>query len=196
MATRHLSQSDLDLVYKKELKQIGKQGFEEFRKEIQEKSKKPEAKNSIFLCHSHLDKTIVNKMLALFQGLNVDLYIDWMDDSLPSHTDKNTASAIKTKIAESQKFLFLATYNALRSKWCNWELGLAYSSKGENDFAILPIESKSGKWLGSEYLQLYPEMQINSLDQEVTITEKDIRINFYNERVIDFRSWLQKSGRQ
>ena len=195
MATKHLSQNDLDIVYKKELKKIGKQGFEEIRKDIQEKSKEHESKNSIFLCHSHLDKTIVNKMLALFQGLNVDLYIDWMDDNLPSQTDKNTASAIKTKIDESQKFLFLATYNALRSKWCNWELGLAYSSKGENDFAVLPIESKSGKWLGSEYLQLYPEMQINSLDRGGAITEKDIQINFYNERVIDFKSWLQKPAR-
>lgn len=194
MTTKHLSQKDLDIVYKAEIKKEGKERFENLKKNIHQKSGSIITKNSIFLCHSHLDKTIVDKILALFQGFNIDLYIDWMDTTLPIQTDKNTASAIKDKIEKSQKFLFLATYNALRSKWCNWELGLAYSSKGENDFAILPIESKSGKWQGNEYLQLYPEMQIDFLNTGDLITEKDIRINFYDTKIMDFRSWLNETN--
>jgi hypothetical protein len=113
-----------------------------------------------------------------------------MDVDLPVFTDKNTASIVKSKIDNSDKFLFLATYNALRSKWCNWELGLAYSSKGENDFAVLPIESRTGNWKGNEYLELYPEMQLDFLREPSTINVDDLKINFYNERLINFDKWL------
>lgn len=190
--TKHLSQNNLDQFYKEELKKIGKTGIEEIKKN--QKLKSLSSKNkSIFLCHSHLDKTIVNKMVMLFNKLDVDLYVDWMDKDMPELTDRNTASLIKDKIDKSYKFIFLATYSALRSKWCSWELGLAYSSKGENDFAILPIDSRSGKWSGNEYLQLYPEMQIDKLDTVESLTAEDINISFYDSRVIKFTEWLKIS---
>lgn len=188
--TKHLSQTDLEKIYKAEVKKLGISRFEE----IKNARRNGEFKNgpTIFLCHSHLDKTIVNKVLALFNTLGVHTYIDWMDTSMPTETGKNTGSIIKQKIESSDKFLFLATYNALRSKWCNWELGLAYSAKGEGDFAVLPIESKSGNWLGNEYLALYPEMQIEALDSIETLNAEDIAISFYGDKKLSFRSWINK----
>lgn len=186
---KHLSQNNLDQLYREEVKKIGKEGIEEIKKSQREKRNSNENK-TIFLCHSHLDKTIVNKMMILFDNLEIELYIDWMDVNMPELTNRDTASIIKDKIDKSHKFIFLATYNALRSKWCNWELGLAYSSKGENDFAILPIESRSGKWTGNEYLQLYPEMQIDLMNFD-SLTASDIKISFYEKRIIDFNEWLR-----
>jgi hypothetical protein len=183
---RRLSQRDLDLLYRAEPKANRKSQADK----SEEHRNVNNSRRSMFLCHSHLDKTIVAKILILFQKLNVDLYIDWMDVDLPVFTDKNTASIVKSKIDNSDKFLFLATYNALRSKWCNWELGLAYSSKGENDFAVLPIESRTGNWKGNEYLELYPEMQLDFLREPSTINVDDLKINFYNERLINFDKWL------
>ncbi|WP_379090725.1 TIR domain-containing protein [Pedobacter sp. UC225_65] len=188
METKHLSQNALQKIYTSEVKKIGLEGLEGLKSEKRSRIQGPQS-SSIFLCHSHLDKTIVNKMLLLFNKLNVDLYIDWMDDSMPELTDRTTASIIKEKIDSSSKFIFLATYNALRSKWCNWELGLAYSSKGEKDFAILPIESKNGNWSGNEYLQLYPEMQMNIIDEQ-DVDTGNIKINFYNQNTIDFENWI------
>lgn len=187
--TKHLSQTDLEKIYKAEVKKVGIHRFEEVKKNLRNNIIKVDEQPTMFLCHSHIDKTIVNKVLALFNTLGVNIYIDWMDSSLPRETDKNTGSIIKQKIENSDKFLFLATYNALRSKWCNWELGLAYSAKGETDFAVLPIESKSGKWSGNEYLALYPEMQIE-LDRIEALTAEDIAINFYGDKKVSFNNWL------
>ena len=101
-----------------------------------------------------------------------------MDNSMPKVTDRNTAELIRAKIQHCNRFIFLASYFGLRSKWCDWELGIAYSTKAIDEIAILPIESKSGRWEGSEYLQLYPTMEIgnynlNSIDiNQVVISKK------------------------
>jgi hypothetical protein len=188
--SRLLSQTDLDRVYKSDEKKQNKHKISSSHQESTALGNLP-LKHSIFLCHSHLDKTIVKRVLALFQQLEVDLYIDWMDISLPDIVDRQTATLIQQKIRQSKKFLFLATYNALRSRWCNWELGLAFSTKEEGDFAILPIESRSGNWSGNEYLQLYPEMQIDFLDSPELLTQQDISINYYTNRKIKFDQWLE-----
>jgi TIR domain-containing protein len=187
-----LSQKDLDQLLKTQIKRKGKSVIRDVRGKFRPPSLSTKATN-IFLSHSHLDKTIVDKILSLFSDLDVQLYIDWMDESLPGYTNRHTALLIKEKIADSQKFLFLATYNALRSKWCNWELGLAYSSKGENDFAILPIESKSGRWVGNEYLLLYPEMQVDFLSVTGPVRGEDVKINYPNEKSLNLKEWLAQN---
>lgn len=184
---KSLSQEKLNKFYRKELKIVGKTELEEIKDRRKSLIK---AGHSIFLCHSHIDKTIVDKMLVLFNKLKIDLYIDWMDTNMPAITDKGTAEIIKEKIHSCDKFIFLATYSGLKSKWCNWELGFAYSSKSENNVAILPIESKSGKWAGNEYLQLYPEMEIDLFGKDDDLTSEDISINFYGERIIGLSQWL------
>lgn len=188
--SKQLSQSDLERLYRSEIKKNGKNRLEEVKDSLRPLGQTA-LKSSIFLSHCHQDKTIVDKVLTLFSGLEIDIYIDWLDNDMPQHTNRQTASLIKQKIDDSHKFLFLATYNALRSKWCNWELGLAYSSKGENDFAILPIQTKTGKWAGNEYLLLYPEMQIDVLNLTEPIKANEINITFFNGKTVDFNEWLK-----
>ena len=108
---------------------------------------------------------------------------------MPVVTDKNTAALIKDKIQHCHKFLFLATSRALQSKWCDWELGIAYSIKKENEMAILPIESKSGKWKGSEYLNLFPEMEFETADLD-NVEVRDIKIRYTQAKYILLEKWL------
>lgn len=184
---KRISQNDLDKFYRKELKAEGRKIVQE-RIETRRGQQDPSAK-TIFLSHSHIDKTIVFKIESLFNKLNVNLYIDWMDKSLPSHTTKDTAHAIKDKIENADRFLFLATYHGLRSKWCNWELGMADTLKGEGKLAVLPIESKSGNWKGNEYLMLYPEMKIDSIDLDF-INANDISIVETGGNSLSLENWL------
>lgn len=183
-----ISQTDLKEIYKKEVKELGETRIAEIIKEkrnIQSEGKKAK---SVFLCHSHQDKTIVDKITIFFNRLDVNIYVDWMDNAMPKVTNGETASMIKSKIEFNNRFLFLATYYGLRSKWCDWELGLAYSIKKVTELAILPIESKSGQWRGSEYLKLYPIMVIKEDELEhansnsVTI-EKD-------HNIVTLEQWL------
>ena len=187
---KFISQTDLDRIVRHEVRKNGKGFIEQVKSEKRQFNKG--VNKSIFLSHSHKDKTIVDKMVLLFNKLDIELYIDWMDITLPEFTDRSTALMITEKIGKCNKFLFLATYNALRSKWCNWELGLAYSSKGESDFAILPIESRSGKWTGNEYLHLYPEMKLDMSRPIEELMESDISISINENEPVDFRHWFEK----
>ncbi len=179
---KHLSQNELQRFYNKEIKSRGKNEIEKALEEKRSMEKATKNKKSIFLCHSHLDKTIVSKIALLFNKVDFDIYIDWMDKALPKVTDKNTASMIRDKIKHCHKFLFLATSRGLESKWCDWELGIAYSIKKENEVAILPIQSKSGNWKGSEYLNLFPEMEFDVTDLD-RVAVNDVKIRYTENQV-------------
>lgn len=186
---KFISQTDLETFFKTEASTLGKSGVKEKIDKTRSESKGSNAIKTIFLSHSHLDKTIVNKIGLLFSKLNTELYVDWLDKTLPEETNKVTADTIKVKIQECNHFLFLATYHGLRSKWCNWELGVADSLKKSKNLAILPIESKSGNWKGNEYLQLYPEMKFETTDLEL-LTVDEIKIHELDGKIISLKKWL------
>lgn len=54
---------------------------------------------------------------------------------------------------------------------------------------MLPIESNSGNWRGTEYLQLYPEMKFDKNRLEV-ITQEEILIQFREKQDISLKQWL------
>lgn len=110
-------------------------------------------RKSAFLCHSHKDQDIVRGLVVLFQEAGVELYIDWLDNTMPDKPNKTTAKKIQGKIKETDIFLFLATSNSKASRWCPWEIGYAdASSKG---IYIIPTQDSYGTVYGNEYLELY-----------------------------------------
>jgi len=192
--SERISQTNLGKLYNLEEKSLGKERVNEIIREIRNLGDKEKNSRTIFLCHSHLDKLIVKKIILFFYRLSVDIYVDWMDSAMPKVTNRNTAVTIKEKIENCSRFLFLATYSGLKSKWCDWELGLAYSLKGEEELAILPIESKSGKWHGSEYLKLYPVMLFELDDFEFVTAEKVTIRNDSKNREKSLIQWLENNN--
>ena len=75
---------------------------------------------------------------------------------MPRVTSGKTASKIKTRIRQCDKFILLATNSAVESKWCNWELGYGDSQKFDNnDIAILPLKKADmtdSAYKGNEYI--------------------------------------------
>lgn len=182
-----VSQTNLEQFYRKEFRK----GKADALSQIEEiRSGEGKKSNTIFLSHSHKDKTIVDKISLLFSSLDSNLYVDWLDKTLPEQTNRETASAIQSKIRDTKHFLFLATYHALRSKWCNWELGIADSMLSERKLAILPIESRGGNWAGNEYLNLYPEMKIDGENLDNLTIEK-IFIQQLDGKKIPLKDWLK-----
>jgi hypothetical protein len=115
---------------------------------------------SVFLSHSHTDKDLIDDAVAFLKKLNVNIYVDWLDETMPEKTSGETAQKIKNKIILSDKFLLLATNKAVGSKWCNWELGIGDTFKFSKDcLAILPLADNIGHWTGNEYLQIYPRIE-------------------------------------
>jgi hypothetical protein len=121
------------------------------------------ATTSIFLSHSHHDKDVVEQAKIFFENLGIKIYVDWADETMPERTTGVTATKIKNQIiALNDKFVLLATNNAVDSKWCNWEVGIADPFKfPPKKFAILPLADNSGTWKGNEYLQIYPRIELN-----------------------------------
>jgi hypothetical protein len=127
---------------------------------------KATASTSIFLSHSHHDKDIVEQAKIFFENLGISIYVDWADETLPEKPDSATAIKIKHQIISvNDKFVLLATNNAVASKWCNWELGVADPFKlPTKQIIIFPLADNSGNWTGNEYLKIYPRLERGSLN--------------------------------
>jgi hypothetical protein len=113
------------------------------------------SQQTAFLCHSHKDHFLVKGLQNLLHENGWDVYIDWLDEELPSSPNKETAEKIKAKIAQTDWFLFLATNNSTSSRWCPWEIGYADSIQPHEKIIMIPTEDDNGSWHGNEYLQLY-----------------------------------------
>jgi len=118
------------------------------------------SRNTVFLSHSHEDADLILAAMNFLLTIGVDVYVDWLDDSMPAVTSGETATKIKAKIAECERFVVLLSEKSVESKWVPWELGYADGVKDINRIAIMPIrrsEYTSGsKFDGMEYISLYP----------------------------------------
>lgn len=122
---------------------------------------KREYKTTIFLSHKHGDIEDVEELRGVIEFLEeygAKVYIDSMDNKLPEQTTGETATRLKEVIKHCDKFILLATKNAVKSIWCNWELGIGDVHKYKNHIAILPIKEKGESdysFVGYEYLKIY-----------------------------------------
>lgn len=108
-----------------------------------------------FLCHSHLDEDLVRGIISLFSEHGWNVYVDWEDASMPSIPDRNTAIRIQQKITDLKYFIFLATPNSVKSRWCPWEIGFADGKKNIDNILVIPTADSSGNYYGNEYIALY-----------------------------------------
>jgi len=113
-------------------------------------------KTKIFLSHKHDELENLEGAISFLNSHSIQIYVDWLDEEMPKTTCGTTATRIKEKIKENDKFILLATEAAISSKWCNWELGLGDAAKYINNIAILPIKNDYSNFSGSEYLEIYP----------------------------------------
>ena len=129
---------------------------------------KTSANTSIFLSHSHYDRPIVEQAKVFFENLGISIYVDWADQTMPEKTNGTTAQNIKNQIISgNDKFVLLATNNAIASKWCNWEVGIADPFKLlKKKMALLPLADNNGTWNGNEYLQIYPRIEKSNISND------------------------------
>lgn len=113
------------------------------------------SRHHVFLSHSHRDHQLLERVAELLGEYASSIYVDWKDETMPEVTSPETARRIKLKIADTNKFILLATNNALRSKWVPWELGIADLSNAMRNVAILPVQNPPVTWHGNEYIGIY-----------------------------------------
>lgn len=141
---------------------------------------------TVFLCHKHDEIKELEDAISLLKNLGVEVYVDWLDEEMPKATNDETARKIKRKIKENRKFIFLATENAISSKWCNWELGYGDALKYLEHIALLVVKDDYGNWSGSEYLQIYP-----IIGKKYSWTDDYFEVEFPDGRKTDLSTWLK-----
>lgn len=115
---------------------------------------------SVFLSHKHDEISQLKRVAYILENLHTNIYVDWLDNSMPKTTSGVTATIIKQQIKKYDKFILIATNGAIDSKWCNWELGYGDAQKFDlGKMALFPIAQNDGNWKGSEYMQIYPTIQ-------------------------------------
>jgi hypothetical protein len=112
-----------------------------------------------FLCHSHQDATHVKGLLTLLRESGWKIYVDWLDPSMPSTPNRDTARSLRQRIDQADYFLLCATPNALNSRWCPWELGIADGKKRNEQILVIPTK-RGSTFYGSEYVELYRRIDI------------------------------------
>jgi hypothetical protein len=145
------------------------------------------SRTSIFLSHSHNDRALIAQAKTFFENLGISIYVDWADETMPEKTSGITAQKIKRQIQKNDKFVFLATDNAIASKWCNWEVGIGDTYKLTSDkICVLPLADNRLTWKGNEYLQIYPRIE------ESEYTKDYFKIIYPNGSSVSLNKWLNK----
>ena len=118
------------------------------------KAAEASASVTVFLSHSHEDKELVKSFLEFLARQKVFVYVDWLDSTMPRETSAATARRVKERIGQCQKFIELATNQAIVSRWVPWELGVADTKKTLANIAIQPVTPEHGEWKGREYVAI------------------------------------------
>jgi len=63
-------------------------------------------KTTIFLSHKHDERKELDSVISFLKKINVNVYVDWLDEGMPKTTSGKTATRIKIKIKEKIKTEF------------------------------------------------------------------------------------------
>ncbi|MCQ2799780.1 MAG: toll/interleukin-1 receptor domain-containing protein [Bacilli bacterium] len=115
-------------------------------------------KINVFVSHKHSDLEDLKGLIGFLETqYNCYCYVDANDNCMPKNTCGATATRLKDMIKKSDKFILLATQEAIESKWCNWELGYGDAVKfDKNCVALIFLNSTNSFEYGNEYMQNYP----------------------------------------
>lgn len=150
---------------------------------------KSTTEKQVFLSYRRKDKNYVKPIVNILKRLGVNIYIDYLDDSLPDKPNDATAAILREKIKSSQKFILMATPNSSESNWIPWELGLGDGFITYPNVAIFPITNDSNYWNEREYYSIYGYIKKgNSKDK----SRFDWGVFFPNDDAIWLDQWIMK----
>lgn len=166
---------------------------------LNESYSRDKTKPMVFLSHKHDELVILHDVIAFLKNEGVDIYVDWMDEEMPAYTNAETAVKLKNRIKVSNKFILIATQNAINSKWCNWELGLGDAAKYKEHIALFPVNKTDQSFSGAEYLKIYPYIDYEN-GNNVYLNGSYIPEGYYvktplyngNMNLVPLKNWLRK----
>lgn len=121
-------------------------------------------RRTVFLSHSHHDNDIVLSIIEFLLTIDTYVYVDWLDPTMPQVTSAETATKIKERIIQCERFIVLLSEHSKESKWVPWELGFADAKKDNSKISIFPVKrsiyTSDSNFDGLEYMELYQKIKI------------------------------------
>lgn len=143
----------------------------------------------IFLSYRRKDKYYVAPIVEFLKNQGVNIYIDYLDESLPDTPCPETAGILRDRINKSDKLILFATPNSKESKWIPWELGLGDGFLKYQNVAILPVTNNSNNWDEQEYYGIYGYIKEGVSKNK---SKSDWAIFFPNGAAFWLEQWLRK----
>lgn len=183
MAVRYTTSDDL--------RRFGAELDDTRRRVIVETAKARSPRFATFLSHSSKDADLLPGVVLILENHGATVYLDKKDDSLPPYTSRETASALRSRVSDSSKFVLLASENSKDSRWVPWELGLADGYKRPDNVAVFPSVDKwyDFTWTEHEYLGVYDRIVWGDhVDYKDKIW---MVLNQEHNTATELRRWLQ-----
>ncbi len=140
-------------------------------------------RTTVFISHKHDELEDLKGIIGFLEKTyNVKAYIDSKDSSMPAVTSGETATRIKDRIDQCDKFILLATNKAIEAKWCNWELGYGDAKKFKKNIALFPMKPKGDNdtsYKGNEYMSIYPYITYFNGTERYSDTKELIPKGYY-----------------
>lgn len=138
----------------------------------------------IFLSHSSDDSREVAGLKLMLEDYGFSVYVDWIEDPEVdrSQVSKKNAQMLRTRMKQCSALIYAFSKNAMNSKWMPWELGYFDGINGL--VSIMPIaEQEFSSFSGNEYLELYPYIDIESIQDSL---KKVLWVNESNDTYVEF----------
>lgn len=102
----------------------------------------------IFISHSSIDRTFIQKLISFENNQKKNVYCDWISDN--DYLKRNllceaTLNVLKVRLAQSEALLFVESENSLNSVWCKYELNY-YLSLNKPIYVIKIEEIEKGSF--------------------------------------------------
>ncbi|TPN86712.1 TIR domain-containing protein [Aquimarina algicola] len=148
---------------------------------------KEETKNlkiPVFIVYQKGEEELLECAVNFLKCFEILVYANWVDEDIPENSDDITQQHIQQKLQECQKLVFVATEDALQSKWLNWILRYTKTQKNIADIAILPIREDYADYGGLSLLESYAYIQKSDVDA------KTYNVQLSDGKIISVEHWL------
>lgn len=149
----------------------------------------------IFLSHASDDEEIILGVYKILRDRGFAVFVDWIEAPNIDRTQVTVENAefIRQSMSKSNSMIVADSKNAEESKWICWEVG---SFDGHGPIGIFKLDDTPSKASGREFLELYPQVSLDSLRQLV-VTESPLRPKFKTGGAVKrgpqpLREWIKR----
>ena len=118
----------------------------------------------VFLSYSSDDLNFVKGIKEILEEKGLTVFVGAANNEVKKRpsVSRETANQLRTYMKKCWFMFYIHSYSSRYSRWCPWELGFfdGYSDSLRRLY-VLPVMKSNENFVGQEYLNLYPIIEID-----------------------------------